>query len=122
MNYPKIAATKAALIASVATLAIYTSAVFALDFTINWTAPTLREDGTSLVSSDIASYEIWSSPKAGGPYTLSATVPGSVLSGVDRNLTTSVCHVVKTVDQDGLRSAFSNEKCKSVSPPKPPVL
>lgn len=90
--------------------------------TVSWTNPTARVDGTPLTN--LAAVEVSWGTTPGGPYNGgSRTVPAPGTSTTfDRpNTPGTRCYVAVAIDAAGLRSAPSNEACKTlVATPRPP--
>ncbi len=77
-------------------------------FSLSWSAPVMRADGSALSLSDIDSYRIYYGTTAGS-YTNSVTITdGSTTSATISNIQNGTWHVVMTtIDSSGLESAQS---------------
>jgi hypothetical protein len=84
-------------------------------FTLSWTAPTTRSDGTPLSLADIDGFRIYYGSSR-GYYPNSVSVnDGSVQSAVVRNVPVGSYYVVMTTyDVNGLESAYSSTISKNV--------
>ena len=85
-------------------------------FTLGWTAPATRTDGTALSLADIDAYRIYYGP-APGNYTNSVTINnGSATSAVINNIQSGTWYVaMSTIDINGLESARSGEILKTAN-------
>jgi len=80
------------------------------DIQISWTAPSEREDNTSLLLSEIVGYKIYYGT-AQGQYSNNITVnDGTAVNYTFQNFNTDTYYfVVTTIDSDGLESQYSTE-------------
>jgi len=86
--------------------------------TLTWVAPTQREDGTALLSTEIASYQV--SYTLGGVAQTGFNVPGNVVTyAFADTVKGKYCFTMHTVDTDGLVSAPSATVCKNANPKAP---
>lgn len=83
----------------------------AADVILEWNAPTTREDGSSLLISEIAVYRLYCSSISGGPYNQIGSVAGNVTQTTVQSCapTGQVYFVSAAVDTQGSVSAYSNE-------------
>ena len=96
------------------------------DAITNWTPPTQYVDATPLPTSEISQYKVYCGQVSGGPYSVCATVPGTLTTAQISSLTPGMWYfVVTTVATNGLESVFSNQASKNIlstSKPNPPVI
>lgn len=121
-NYLK--ATAAILLTLVLVLSLaLASMAHAATADLSWTAPTQREDGTALASSDIAGYDVeWGKCSqavqvvdAGKVLAYSIVLPNPSFG--------QWCFRVRTRDSSGVVSAWTGPVTKTIAaPPKPPIF
>lgn len=89
--------------------------------TLTWTAPTQREDGTTLAAAEIAAYKFaWS---LNGAALATFTVPGTAITYTLSNLSPGkYCFTTATVDTDGQESVPTGEVCRKAKPNPPSNL
>jgi len=101
---------------------LFSSSSLAGTATVSWSAPTTREDGTTLSLIEIASYKIYygSSP---GTYTSNVVIPGTLTTAQITLSYGSWYFAATTIDTNGLESALSGEVSKTIlkSKPKSPL-
>ena len=89
---------------------------------LTWQAPTTREDGSSLNLGEIWKYEVWWRDPATSTEALLAEVPqGSTDYRTNISAVGNVCFWMYTLDTTALKSAKSDEACKTFggAPGKP---
>lgn len=104
-----------------AMLSANVDAADALEATSSWTLPTLREDGSALLVSEIKEIRMYSK-NTDGTYTKMAAYPPSVLTVKLPATTGTKSIVVRAVDTMGLESSDSNVVKTWFSGPKSPAL
>jgi len=84
------------------------------DFSLNWTAPSTRADGSPMSLSDIAGYRVYYGSSAGSyPNSVNVT-DGSQTSVTVAGVMAGTYHVVMTTyDINGLESPYSQEIMKT---------
>lgn len=76
-----------------------------------WTQPTVREDGSALASSDIASYLVYYASSSTGSMTLLGSTSASTLNYLVSSLASGTHYfAVRTRDLAGMESAFSTRQ------------
>lgn len=100
-------------------LALISTSAFADTVSLSWTTPTLREDGTALLASEIANYRIsWTIKNVAQTDILAAGTATSYTLNTG-TLAGRVCAVLRTVDTDGLESMPTNAACRNARPNPP---